>query len=732
MNTNLWDRIEQARAEQETLRAKAVRDFLQEDLLKQADPLHQAEMRRLQGGDFAVQHDPTVRDLLDRAAERLAPDRIEARFRGMPAVQADVLATVGETYMNILEDVKGREMLGRAVEAYRKALGDDHPATITARQWLAVALFYSGKPADAMLMMEAVCVDRVRVQGPDHPDTFTSRERLGMMYLGAKEKDPIPYLRKLRDDALRVFGPDGFHTNYAAHDLSVALIDAGQAAEAVKIMEAMKASRVLQAIPPDHPYVVQAHCTAARAYCEVGQPDKAAALLQPVYDHLAGNPNGSMRLLYGVSVALDTALRRANRPEDAARVIERSLAAIKANGLEKGNGVWMMRHQLGWNTMETRGPEAALPVFEANFEAALTPFQTATTYESIGQCHERLGRYEQELEANRKALEACGPNHHGWGSGRVRVRIGTGLGRLGKHDEAGPYLRDGYDELVEHLVDMPDYNKGLVFEARNRMLDHFKALGTPEAVKPWAEALVPRLEAKVHALRSAESVPVRIRAEAVRALGLAYADAGRIDDVATLYTAAVAQLEAAGWPRDPSVAATLASLREAVSAAGRDDLSESMRKTIVAALERRPDAPRDQLAREYFAMGFQMLIRARRYDEAARFLKKALEAQAAFDSESWNVTKFRLFLGEALLRANRFEEAEPVLRRAFDEAVGRIAKAPAWEKHFPNTAAGFLAKLCTATGRPDEAQEWQAERANHPPREGQQPPAVKQQTDSQQ
>ncbi|MFO0953457.1 MAG: tetratricopeptide repeat protein [Isosphaeraceae bacterium] len=142
-----------------------------------------------------------------------------------------------------------------------------------------------------------------------------------------------------------------------------------------------------------------------------------------------------------------------------------------------------------------------------------------------------------------------------------------------------------------------------------------------------------------------------------------------------------------------------------------------MRKTIVDALERRPDAPRDQLAREYFSMGYQMLVRARRYDESARFLKQAVEAQAAFDPESWNVVKFRLFLGEALLRGKHYEEAEPVLRRAFDEAVARISKAPAWEKHFPNTAAGFLADLCAATGRPDEAKTWKAERARHPARE---------------
>jgi hypothetical protein len=96
--------MERERAEQEAQQAKAVRDFLQQDLLRQASPLHQAEMRQMLGGTFNIENNPSVRELLDRAAARLSPEQIEDRFPEMPLVQAEVLTTVGDTYQFLNED----------------------------------------------------------------------------------------------------------------------------------------------------------------------------------------------------------------------------------------------------------------------------------------------------------------------------------------------------------------------------------------------------------------------------------------------------------------------------------------------------------------------------------------------------------------------------------------------------------------------------------------------------
>src|SRR5262245_47749458 len=99
------ERAERAeeRARQEAAVSRAVRDFLQADLLRQADTVAQAETQRLTGGGFQIQVNPTIRDLLDRAAAGLAPDKIGAKFPGQPRVQAEILDTVGRTYSGVGE-----------------------------------------------------------------------------------------------------------------------------------------------------------------------------------------------------------------------------------------------------------------------------------------------------------------------------------------------------------------------------------------------------------------------------------------------------------------------------------------------------------------------------------------------------------------------------------------------------------------------------------------------------
>ncbi|HLJ95812.1 MAG TPA: serine/threonine-protein kinase, partial [Gemmataceae bacterium] len=78
--------------------SRAVRDFLQNDLLRQADARQQAVTLRPTGAEAGVTPDPTIRELLDRAARGLSPGAIEAKFPGKPLVQAEILGTVGQTY----------------------------------------------------------------------------------------------------------------------------------------------------------------------------------------------------------------------------------------------------------------------------------------------------------------------------------------------------------------------------------------------------------------------------------------------------------------------------------------------------------------------------------------------------------------------------------------------------------------------------------------------------------
>src|SRR5262249_27237619 len=88
-------------ASAEKLTPAAVRSFLLTDLLMQADPFVQADAVQRLGGGFESKQNPTIKELLDRAATGLTPDKVDQRFPGRPAVQASILRTVGDAFRGV-------------------------------------------------------------------------------------------------------------------------------------------------------------------------------------------------------------------------------------------------------------------------------------------------------------------------------------------------------------------------------------------------------------------------------------------------------------------------------------------------------------------------------------------------------------------------------------------------------------------------------------------------------
>ena len=93
-------KAEKKTAEEEKRVAQAVKDFLQNKLLAQANTGAQANaLLRAGESSSGAKPNPTVREVLDRAARELTADRIEASFPGQPLVQAEILQTIGNTYI---------------------------------------------------------------------------------------------------------------------------------------------------------------------------------------------------------------------------------------------------------------------------------------------------------------------------------------------------------------------------------------------------------------------------------------------------------------------------------------------------------------------------------------------------------------------------------------------------------------------------------------------------------
>jgi len=142
------------RADEEKAIAQAVRDFLRNKLLSQADPRVQADaLRRSGGGTKAIKSDLTVRELLDRAARELAPDKIDSQFPAQPLVQAELLRTIGEAYDAIGKYDPAIEHLKRARDLQTRERGADHRDTLATMHSLARAQLGAGKPQEAAMLL---------------------------------------------------------------------------------------------------------------------------------------------------------------------------------------------------------------------------------------------------------------------------------------------------------------------------------------------------------------------------------------------------------------------------------------------------------------------------------------------------------------------------------------------------------------------------------------------------
>jgi non-specific serine/threonine protein kinase/serine/threonine-protein kinase len=268
------------KAQEEKRIAVAVRTFLQRDLLRQANPGEQADAVRRAGGGFETTENPTVKELLDRAAAELMPGKLEAKFPRHREVQASILQTIGATYWAIGESAKAVEFLTRSSDTYRHTFGVDHPLTLTALHDLAWAYLLAGKTAEAVALFEQVRDVRVKKLGADHTDTFTTLDGLARAYhCAGRTVEAVALYEEVRDARMKQLGADHPLTLTALDGLAGAYLSAGKTAEAVALFKQVRDARV-KTLGADHPHTLNTLAGLAGAYEAAGKPERALPLFQ--------------------------------------------------------------------------------------------------------------------------------------------------------------------------------------------------------------------------------------------------------------------------------------------------------------------------------------------------------------------------------------------------------------------------------------------------------------------
>jgi serine/threonine protein kinase len=141
--------------------AKRISDFYA-GLLLNMDPWSE--------GAFTAGAKPADIKLPDLLRE--AVRRIPASFKDRPDLAASLQRNIGRAFNGLASPDEAEQIFRDSCEAARKALGEDHPATLELMRNLGNSLFGREASAEGARLLKE-CVDRtVRVLGEDHPQSL--------------------------------------------------------------------------------------------------------------------------------------------------------------------------------------------------------------------------------------------------------------------------------------------------------------------------------------------------------------------------------------------------------------------------------------------------------------------------------------------------------------------------------------------------------------------------------
>jgi serine/threonine protein kinase/tetratricopeptide (TPR) repeat protein len=263
---------ERERADNEAASARAVNEFLLQDLLGQADIGNQPAVG-------ARNRNITVRELLDQAAVR-----IDKSFKGQELTEATVRLTLGRAYQALGEFAEAAKHLNRSQALREQSLGADHPLTLESLHEVALLHRLQGRHVDAEVEAKRVLEARRAKLGDGHPDTLLSLGNLASFYRDLGRFDEAePLFRQALDGWNKLPGIDPRFTAGPMHNLAELYMEKGRYDEAEPLLkEALGGFRAK--LGYDHPDTLQCMNTLATLHHWRKHYDEAELLLKQVLE----------------------------------------------------------------------------------------------------------------------------------------------------------------------------------------------------------------------------------------------------------------------------------------------------------------------------------------------------------------------------------------------------------------------------------------------------------------
>ena len=276
LGTALWQThialAEKKRADTEAATAKAVNEFLQNDLLAQASP-------NSSGLKDKPDPDLKVRTALDRAASR-----IQGRFENQPLVEAAIRQTIGATYMDLGHSAEAMQQVERALELRRRVLGEQHRETLDTINRLGEGYWAQGQyPRAEQLYTKALDLQR-RTLGAEDRDTLQTMANLAELYSdqGKYPQAEALYTRTL-EILRRVSGEQHHDTLSTMNNLAVLYRQEDKYAQAEQLYTKVLEIR-LRVLGEQHPDTLRSMHNLATLYSAENKFDRAEPLFGKVLE----------------------------------------------------------------------------------------------------------------------------------------------------------------------------------------------------------------------------------------------------------------------------------------------------------------------------------------------------------------------------------------------------------------------------------------------------------------
>jgi non-specific serine/threonine protein kinase/serine/threonine-protein kinase len=517
---------EQKRADIEAATAKAVSDFLRNDLLSQASPWQQSRPGVVPDAGF------TVRAALDRAA-----GRIEGRFSGQPVVEAAIRHTVGDAYASLGLYPEADRQFARALELRWRALGPAHQETLKTIVAIGeVRLFQGRYPEGEALLREALHAQR-RTLGEENENTLYTTMALAELL---KVQGKFSLAEQMQASTLRVLrrtkGEDDLRTLICLGHLAIAYLYDGKYADAEPLLiQAVQEQR--RVLGEEHPEALLSMQELGMLYNYTARYAEAQPLWAKVFEarrRVLGPDH-----LNTITVMVNLADLYRIRGDTA------SAEAMYTEGLER------LRRTVGEEHPYTVGTMANLAVFyqSQNKDASAEPLftkvlelrrrllgpehpDTLVSMRNLAFFYRKVGRYteadpllEQAVKSGRRVLgvehpffknylislarlrmdehryaeaesilrEALtGPgaqNAATWNPDETRSLLGANLAAQARFAEAEPLLLGGYRALAERTAARD--KERLVREAAERLVQLYTSWDKPDQAAEWRSRIQP-------------------------------------------------------------------------------------------------------------------------------------------------------------------------------------------------------------------------------------------------